>query len=210
MPNFVYTNVTFEKINDAARNRWNSLVERVRKGDDIVHGHMWMGDLWVDGKEGSPTYEQTEKYEWTLENVGPKWTYFDEVDDAGFQSQSAWCWPEDGLDWILKELSKYDPNMITTVCFEDEMPNFYGVWIYEGEEMVDGFEDDHDDLMQRIVEQYPELKGKWDQDEGEWDDVESEDLFREVVWEVMGDSQADAIHNAVELIEDAIKIEKSL
>ena len=210
MPNFVYTNVTFEKINDAARNRWNSLVERVRKGDDIVHGHMWMGDLWVDGEEGSPTYEQTEKYEWTLENVGPKWTYFDEVDDAGFQSQSAWCWPEDGLNWILKELSKYDPNMITTVCFEDEMPNFYGVWIYEGEDMVDGFEDDNEDLMHRIVEQYPELKGKWDQDEGEWDDEESEDLFREVVQEVMGDSQADAIHNAVEIIEDAIKIEKSL
>jgi hypothetical protein len=210
MPNYVYSNVVFEEMNDAARDKWNSMIKRVRKGDDIAHGHMWMGDLWVDGKEGSPTYEQTEQYEWTLDNVGPKWTYFEDIDENGFQTQSAWSWPEDGLNWVLNELSECDPNMITTVVFEDEMPNFYGVYVYEGTELVDGFEDDHDELMERIVAQYPELKGKWDEDEGEWADEESEDLYREVMWEVMGDSQWDLIQSTIEMINDAKKIEKSL
>ena len=100
--------------------------------------------------------------------------------------------------------------MITTVVFEDEMPNFYGVYVYEGTELVDGFEDDHDELMERIIAQYPELKGKWDEDEGEWADEESQDLYQEVMWEVMGDSQWDLIQSTIEIIKDAEKIEKSL
>ena len=58
--------------------------------------------------------------------------------------------------------------------------------------------------------QYPELKGKWDEEEGEWADEESEQLFTEVIWEVMGDSQWDLIQSTIDIINDAKKIEKSL
>ena len=55
------------------------------------------GDMFVDGKEGSPTYEETNTRNWYNENVGAKWCYIEEYDDDYLFGRSAWSAPEAGF-----------------------------------------------------------------------------------------------------------------
>lgn len=197
MANHVSWNISFYEINDAAKAKWMELCGRMEKEN---HEH-WMGDLWVY-EDGPVNADDVRQYSWTTEHIGPKWCYIQEFDEDGCYGYSAWGWPEQGLNWILEQLSALDPNLITAVTFDDEMPNFYGTYTYDGTELYDGFEDDYDELMERIFVEYPHLKEKWDSEEEEWKDDESEEEFRDVMYDVMNTAQDNDIQENIQYIKE--------
>ena len=75
MANNVTFKVSFEQINKAAKERLKEMFSRFQDNDCNF------GDMFVDGKEGSPTYEETNSRSWYLDNVGSKWCYLEEYDD---------------------------------------------------------------------------------------------------------------------------------
>ena len=93
------------------------------------------------------------------------------------------------LEWILSQLAPLDPQMITTITYEDEMPNFAGVYVYEGDECIDGYEDESDEIMDRIFETHPNLKDKWDEEVEDWKDDDAQDEFQEILWEEISGHQ---------------------
>lgn len=197
MANHVSYSVRFEEMNDAAKAKWKELSDRLVK----ENYEYWMGDLWVY-KDGPVNSEDVREYSWTTEHVGPKWCYIQDFDEEGFSGYSAWSAPEPALQWILDQMSELDPNMITSFYYDDEMPNFYGAYVYEGNECYDGFEDDYDDMMERVWVQYPHLKEKWDADEEDFKDEESEEEFRDVMYEVIHDAQSEEVAQAIQYIKE--------
>lgn len=196
MANHVHYSVTIHQINDEARAKLKEMFGRIREDGN----YRWFSDIFV---EGDLTYEETEKYAWTTEHIGPKWCYFEDYDaddsEPYFNGEAAWSAPEEGLVKLLEILEEYDPNIITSMTYEDEMPNFVGVYVYEGSECYDGFEDEWEELRDRVISVSETLtEESWNEDEDEWADEDAEDTFREEMWEVIGDSQWDLIHECVE------------
>jgi len=164
MANHVSFKVSFEQINKPAKERLKQMFSRFQDNDCNF------GDMFVDGKEGSPTYEETNTRNWYNENIGSKWCYLEEYDDDYLFGRSAWSAPEAGLQWLAEQLAKLDEDLIMNVSFEDEGPNFAGWMVFSGDELweEDYVEDDH--FLSIVQESYS--------------DVSSDDEdFEEVLWE---------------------------
>jgi hypothetical protein len=197
MANHVNTNVDFYRITDEGKAKLQEMISRVRKDQN----YEWFSDLWVDGEKGSPTYEESMQYSWTCENVGPKWCYFDEVEDTRFRLTSAWNYPEAGLAWLSRQIGKVDPTVIMTATFEDEMPNFYGVGVFTADGVYDAVLIEYDELVDDLNAQYPELLELYDEEQDPTDQSEEYDeMFRDLMWEHMTDNQDDTIANIIDSI----------
>ena len=197
MANHVNYGVRFEQMNDAAKAKWKELTSRLVEQEY----EYWMGDLWV--YEGGPvSADDVREYSWTTEHVGPKWCYIQDFDEESFHGYSAWSEPTPALEWILSQLAPLDPQMITTITYEDEMPNFAGVYVYEGDECIDGYEDEHDEIMDRIFETHPDLKEKWDEEIEDWKDEDAQDEWNEILWEEISGHQMALITDTVEMIKN--------
>ena len=207
MANHVSFSIQFEEINDAAKAKWKELTDRLEQ----ENYEYWMGDLWV--YEGGPvSKEDVRQYSWTTEHVGPKWAYIQDFDDTGCSGYSAWSAPEEALSWILEQLAPLDPNLITSFYYDDEGPNFYGVYVYNGTEMEDGFEDDDEELRDRVFNAHPHLKEQWDEDEIEWvtdddgdqtdESYQAEEEYRDVMYEVMHEAQSELVTETIQYIKD--------
>lgn len=200
MANHVHFAVNFHQINDEARAKLKEMFDRIRQDGN----YRWFSDIFV---EGDLTYEETEKYAWTLEHIGPKWSYLEDYDaedsEPYFNGESAWSAPEEGLVKLLEILEKEDPNIISSITYEDEGPNFFGVSVYEGSNIYDGFEDDYEELRDRVILESETLtEESWDEDEDDWADDEFRDIFYEEMWEIIGDAQYDLIHECVDQIKE--------
>ncbi len=197
MANHVRFNLTFHKINDAAKEKLNEMYQRIRSSTD---GEAWFSDMFV---EGDLTYEETEQYSWTTEHIGPKWSYLEEFSEQDFYGYSAWSAPEEGVVKLLTILSEFDPKIVSYLTYEDEGPNFYGANVYEGDELIDGFEEEYDEVIDRVIEDSERLtKESYDTDTEEWADDESRDIFDEEMWEVINDAQITLIERTMEMIKD--------
>ena len=167
--------------------------------------HKWFSDIFV---EGDLTYEETEKYEWTTANIGPKWCYFEdysaEKGDVYFTGESAWSAPTEGLQKLLGILVEYDPKIITSICYEDEGPNFFGVEIYDGEEMYDGSEYSYEETIEFVIKDSERLtEESYDTETEEWIDEEAEDIFNEEMYETIWSVQNGFIVECEELIKES-------
>ena len=76
MANHVHWHIEFRSINEEATKKFEEIQKRIRK---VENNQQWFGDIFVDGKEGSPTYEKSEEYEFTVENIGSKWCYIEDM-----------------------------------------------------------------------------------------------------------------------------------
>ena len=189
MANHVHFSVNFHQINEAARAKLQELFSRIRTDNN----YQWFSDIFVDGDE--LTYDEAGQYSWTLENIGPKWCYLEDYSAA-----------EEGLVKLLEILEEHDPNIITSMTYEDEMPNFVGVYVYQGSECYDGFEDEWEELRDRVIAESETLTPEsWDEDEDDWVDDEARDTFQEEMWEIIGDSQWQIIHECVDQIKEDLK-----
>ena len=208
MANHVSYHVYFREINDAAKARWKEMTSNL----EAENHEYWFGDLWVDGKEGSPTKDEVRQYSWTTDVIGPKWCYIQDFDEDSFSGYSAWSAPEEGLVKILEELEKFDPNIITSITYDDEMPNFVGWSVYKGSEMEDGCEDDDEEIRDAVFHAHPHLREQWDEDACEWatdedgdqtdESYEAEDEYRDVMYEVINEMQEDGIQSVLEYLKE--------
>jgi hypothetical protein len=197
MANHVSTQVMFRRINDAGKAKLAELIARIRPTEDGRH-YQWFGDMWVDGKDGSPTYEETDQYVWTTENIGPKWCYFEDIGDDYFNTTSAWSWPQQGMEWLFDQIAEVDQEFLATVTYEDEMPNFYGAVVYDADGIVDMIDSDSDDIEYELEEKFPEMAGMKDEDDERTD--EYWDLWNEHIWEHMSDVQWEFLSSVVDSI----------
>ena len=119
MANHVNTHVRFEKINEAGLAKLQELYSRIR-----VEGsnYEWFSDMWGLDKE------ETDKYDWNLQHIGPKWCHFEDRGEDYFTTVSAWTYPDAGLVWLFEQIEQVDPDFIASVFYQDEMPNFFGVY----------------------------------------------------------------------------------
>ena len=184
MANHVHFSVNFHQINDAAKEKLKEMFDRIREDAP----HKWFSDMFV---EGDTTYEMTEKYEWTYEHIGPKWSYFEDYHAEGepyFNGEAAWSPPTDGVVKLLKILKEYDPKIIATMTYEDEGPNFVGADVFYSDYVYESIEYDYDEIIDMVIEDSETLtEESYDKDEQEWIDDEAQDTFHEEMWEVIND-----------------------
>lgn len=195
MANHVTTYVHFVEMNEEARNHLKEMYTRLRTSED--RQRIWFGDIFVKDKTD---YDSTETYDFMVEKVGAKWAYFEEYDESGFSVCSAWSYPSDGIAAILSELAEFDPKMITTTTYEDEMPNFVGCEVYFGDVLEDGSEWDDEEILDEVMHRIPELLGKYDEVEQEWVDEESEDVYRDNLYETIYLMQHEVIESVVKYL----------
>ena len=141
MANHVNTHVRFEKLNDAGRAKLQELYSRIHAKND----YEWFSDIFGLDKE------VTDLYEWNLQNVGPKWCYFEDRDEDYFNTISAWSFPQAGLEWLFEQIATVDPDFIASVFYQDEMPNFFGIYIYDKNGMIDGCEWGEDGEIEELM-----------------------------------------------------------
>jgi len=197
MANHVHTSVNFHRINDEGKKVLQELYSRVRKDQD----YNWFSDIFVDEKEGSPTYDEASKYDFTIERVGPKWCYFEEFGEDNFIMESAWSWPEIGVEWIFEQVAGVDPDFIAYVTYEDEMPNFSGVYVYNTDGIVDGYENDSEEIRDMLFNEVEGLREEWNEEDEEFTD-DGTDMFSENVWEEISNAQMQLVHETIEMLEN--------
>jgi len=211
MANNVHSYIEFVEINDAAKAK---LVEMFGKCTEMEYGRRWFGHMFTN-EELSP--EDTEKYEWTTDVIGPKWCYIEDSDVTTdtetpyMVMDSAWAPPSTGLQNLLEVLAELDPNMITSITYEDEMPNFVGWEVYVGSEMEDCCEDDYDEIKDRIFEEHPNLKEHWSESDEDWmtdeetgdytEEAETaQDEFRDILYESISDWNSEGVADCIRFI----------
>jgi hypothetical protein len=177
MANHVNTHVRFEKLSDAGKAKLQELYSRVSTEEK---GYEWFSDIFGLGREISS------QYEWNLQNVGPKWCYFEDRGEDYFTTTSAWSFPQAGLEWLFEQIASVDPDFIASVFYEDEMPNFFGVYVYNKDGMIDGCEWGEEGEITEMMEQMvPELKNLDSETQGQ----EYFDLWSDNIWDLVNDKQ---------------------
>lgn len=184
MANHVNTYVQFENLSEAGAQRLQELYSRIKDS--------WMGDLWVDGAEGSPTEEETQTYNWMVNNVGAKWAHIEDMDESGFLIMSAWSVPISGIEWIFDRIAEVDKEFTATVTYEDEMPNFAGAAFYTAEGQFDMEEFSDDEIRYRMHQNYEGMAEHWNAEEEEGDD-EYWEMFSDNVWDEVNQMQFEEI-----------------
>lgn len=184
MANNVNTCIDMENLNADAVNLIKELYSRVRETED----YKWLGDMFVDGT--NVTYEQAEQFEWTVDNIGPKWCYIEDfdVDENGclIRTVSAWGAPIPAVENLLTAIAAICPDVVTEVIYEDEMPNFIGANFYIGDELDDSSEWDYDEILEE-VKKHHDLE---EDEDGELTE-ESQDTMWESIWDISHDMQQD-------------------
>ncbi len=188
MANHVNTHVRFEKLNDAGKAKLQELYSHIRRQDK---GYEWFSDIW------GLDQETTNLYEWNLENVGAKWCYFEDRGEDHFTTISAWSFPEKGIGWVFEQIASVDPDFLASIFYEDEMPNFFGVYIYNKDGMIDGCEwGEEGEIEELMKEQVPALR---ELDEEEQSEVYY-DLWSENIWDLVHDKQSQVYNDIMEYI----------
>lgn len=183
MANHVSTHVDFQKISDEGKAFLNKLYEdRVRKENH------WFPDFFVDGE--NLTYEQSEQYDYTIDNIGAKWSYIEDFDPeySTMNITSAWSCPDEGLIKLMEMIGEVDPDVVAYVRYEDEMPNFIGAQVMTANGIEEYMQIESEDLMEKIFDEVEGLREHWDEDEMEFDD-EGQDMYYENMWDIINDLQ---------------------
>ena len=195
MANNVRCAVRFVNIDEAGKEKLQSLYSRIRR----TEGSLWFGDLWV-APGGDIDYEETNTRSWYTDNVGTKWCYFDEFDNDYFVTQSAWDWPSDGVEWVVTQVAKAQPNIVAEVQYDDEMPNFVGAAVFTKDGLYEDFQLDYDELRLGIMDEHEDIAAEWNDEEEEFSE-EGNDLFYDVLYDYINDRQDDFF---LEITKDAL------
>lgn len=195
MANHVRFEIVFHKMNDMARAKLQNMQKRAKPNQ---YEERWFGDLL---RNDDLNEEIVRDYNWMLENVGPKWCHIDNIDDEIICGYSAWCEPEQGLSNILRILSQYDPEMVTYMKYEDEMPNFWGVTVFKGEAIIDARQDDSDEIHEMMMESIEGLNELYNDEDEEFSE-EGFDLWSDTIWEKIDQTQDEVINEILETMEE--------
>jgi hypothetical protein len=189
MANHVNTHVRFEKLNDAGKAKVQELYSRIRAKEN---DYEWFSDIFGLDKE------ITDLREWNIEHVGAKWCYFEDRGEDYFSTVSAWSFPQQGLEWLFEQIKTVDPDFIAAVFYQDEMPNFFGVYVYNKDGM-DGCEWGEDGEITELMHEMVPSLGELDQEEQS--DVYGE-LWNDNIWELVEDKQQQVYNDVMDYIKN--------
>lgn len=153
MANEVHTSIEFYNISEDAKKTVDSMFN-------------------LDKETHADDYGRIDLYDIVEESSNdPKWAYVEDYDSHGYHVSilSAWASPIPSIDKIIEKVSAVQEDLITIVRYEDEMPNFVGAIVYDGEEVVNEYEMDDDEIMG--------MMGIDSEDE------EQMDTYQEAVWD---------------------------
>ena len=146
------------------------------------------------------TWDDTEDRDtrgWWVDNIGAKWCHFIDVGDDSMHFESAWGYPDALFLRIHQEACKIDPNVVMTIRYDDEMPNFFGSAVYANGEMYD--EEYWDDESYNNLE----LKFYWDEEEEGAEEPEDFEPTYDRMYEIQDDDISGMLESLAEVREDA-------
>ena len=102
--------------------------------------------------------------DWSLDNMGSKWTYlYDVQGDGEFSIESAWYPPKEFFFHLYKLCSEVDPDVVIEVIYEDETYSPIGAFVLKKDSNGDKvYHNDEDDEMED-----PTADMDWDDEEYE-------------------------------------------
>jgi hypothetical protein len=190
MANHVNTTVHLHTTEEGKK-RFEEILSRVSTlNDKDVYSHN-AEELFDSDDMGS--------YDGNINNMGAKWVTVDEFGEDYLHLTSAWSVPDGVVEMISKEINEVDDDSYVTVEYEDEMPNFVGVALYKGGEVVDQEMFDWDEIKDKLNE-VPELAEHWDEEEEDWSD-EGRDIMSEYLWETTREMQDNALQYMLTSVE---------
>lgn len=180
MANYVHTTIEISDNGDKELDLLHSLELKLEE-----HGEFPFHELFDDGQLD---------FVWYSDNVGSKNCYVEEVnkDDSYIRLRSAWCYPDTGVDRLVKECIG---GGTVTIRYEDEMPNFIGAVLYRNAEIVDQKEWDHEDIDEELAkrnDEYHDLLEEYKSSYGDRKDeleYELQECRSEEMWELIGEVQ---------------------
>lgn len=161
-------------------------------------------------EEGSYSYDidLTKLYEntdgsdtrsWYIDNIGAKWMTIDDVGGDYFNTVTAWSAPIDFFEALCTKLQEIQSDVQVTMTYEDEMPNFVGASVYDGDlDEFDNTELDSEDYLSVLGVSYPdeeEIAEERDLDlENDYDEIEEIRYeMQEEFWTKLHEFQSDFI-----------------
>jgi len=184
MANHVSSYLKFVRVNDAGM---AFILKELQRINAVERKY---GELNIAELEGYETYEEM------CDNVGAKWAHIIDADQHGISFNSAWTPPTEWIEQLIAEIGKIDSNSICELTYEDEMPNFVGAFLYEGGELLDGCEEDGDEILAKALED-DELREHWDAELEEFDE-EGQDMYNDMIWDLANECQSDILKNCHE------------
>lgn len=146
MANHVTTRVTID-CNEAAQvvvEQWREAIEGMDNDDYKMVWKLF----------GVAAEEVT--HQWSIENLGSKWCYSDDIYDNNFTLVSAWDWPDKFVAWMAEQVIALDEDASITVTYEDEGANFVGYHVFT--KLGDrGDSTDFDSLVEMVKKAVPEI-----------------------------------------------------
>jgi hypothetical protein len=146
MANHVTTRVTID-CNETAQvvvEQWREAIEGMDNDDYKM--------VW---KLFGVTAEEV-THQWSIENLGSKWCYSDDIYDNNFTLVSAWDWPDKFVGWMAEQVIALDEDASITVTYEDEGANFVGYHVFT--KLGDrGDSTDFDTLVEMVKKAVPEI-----------------------------------------------------
>lgn len=168
MANVVNSVLQFTTISEKGREVVNEIVEAIRSGETNDLGFAFS----IDMNEINSNF--------MCEKVGAKWAFLTDCGDDMLCFESAWSPVEPFVDYVMQQVAEVDESVIAKYTYEDEMPNFVGVQIWNHLGICDEEELDHDDIMEAIFQSNPELTEEFDEEEGFTD--KGYEILDESVW----------------------------
>ena len=182
MANHVSNYVTFNG-NEAAEARWKEIFDK---------------DMMENVADYHPENPDEYDWEWQCNNIGPKWATMEDINDDSFSATSAWGPISEFAEWLSGELGEVDPESYVILEAEDEMPNWFGVYIYQNGLVLDYTEFNWEELQEHMFTNFPETREAWDEENQEWDyDHEGYEIFDMYMYEEMHDMQQYALNNII-------------
>jgi hypothetical protein len=188
MANHVSSYLKFVRVNDAGLDFIKKELERINAVERKY------GELNIAELEGYTTFEEM------CNNVGAKWAYIIDADEGGISFNSAWTPPTEWIQELIAEIGKIDSNSICEFTYEDEMPNFVGAFLYKGGELLDGCEEEGDEILEKALED-DELREHWDETLEEFDE-EGQDMYNDMVWDLANECQSEILNSCYGQLEE--------
>ena len=179
MANHVNSYLRFESISDDGKKRLKEVIDLIKSRSDHIYEHhlALYANESLDGVD----------INWMCENVGAKWAYATDMDEDGISMYSAWSPTSAFCKWLVEYIGEVDDSVTGTHTYEDEMPNFIGVDIYDAGGHFDGIEIDSEEMFEEITTEHPDLLEFWDEEEECWKD--DGEQYQEVLYDWIADWQ---------------------
>ena len=188
MANHVSGRISIENVSEAGQKVWDEfVVGTIEKHKDNYETHL--GHFLFESKDGDFVDWDFDKM---CEEIGAKWAYANDADESGVSFYSAWSPVAGFCELIASKIAEVDKDFRLVMTYEDEMPNFVGVSIYDHTGLDADFSLESEEILQMILEQDPELDEMYDHDECDWIEGKEEeawDVLMEIQYEFINDWQ---------------------